>query len=142
MAILDSISGRFDESIKADKVNTLQALIFSSKDVDKYKLKVRNTARELTRYEKIVIRTIEGFDLYRTEGRNTYGGPVLEDTLDYLSGDFTQLEYEALKTKFNKNYQDGGALGIWKDSELNLSPLAQRVADHEISISRYLSIVF
>lgn len=141
MAVLDSISGRFDESLKADKVSTLQALIFSSKNIDRYKLKMRTTSRELTRYEKIVIRTIEGFDLYRTEGRNTYGGPVLEEAVNFLSGNFTEEEFKNLKNKFNKNYQDGGAMGIWIDSELNLSPLAKRVANHEISMSRYLSIV-
>lgn len=142
MAVLESTSGRFDESIKADKVNTLQALIFASKNINKYKLKLKYSDRELTRYEKIVVRTIEGFDLYRTEGRNTYGGPVLEEAVEFISGDFTEEEYKKLKNKFNKNYQDGGAMGIWIDSELNLSPLAKRVANHEISMSRYLSIIF
>lgn len=142
MAVLESTSGRFDESIKADKVNTLQALIFSSKNIDKYKLKLKHSDQELTRYEKIVVRTIEGFDLYRTEGRNTYGGPVLEEAVEFISGNFTEEEYKKLKNKFNKNYQDGGAMGIWNDSELNLSPLAKRVANHEISMTRYLSIIF
>ncbi|MRI86522.1 AAA domain-containing protein [Aerococcaceae bacterium WS4759] len=142
MAILESISGRFDESLKADKVSTLQALIFASKNVNKYKLKNKNTDKELKRYEKIVVRTIEGLDLYRTEGRNTYGGPVLEEAVQFISGDITEDKYKQLKTKFNKVYQDGGSLGIWSDSELNLSPLAKRVADHEITMTRYLSIIF
>lgn len=142
MAILDSIKGRFDESIKADKVNTLQALIFASSNVEKYKLKTKDESAERDRYDKLTVRVIEAFDLYRLEGRNSYGGETLEDALVFLSGRHDDAQKETLKKKFQKNYQDGGALGIWVDKDLRLSPLAKRVANHEITISRYLSIAF
>lgn len=142
MAILDSIRGRFDESIKADKVNTLQALIFASSNVEKYKLKTKDGNVERDRYDKLTVRVIEAFDLYRLDGRNSYGGDRLEDALVFLSGQYDDEQKESLKKKFQKNYQDGGALGIWVDKDLRLSPLAKRVANHEITISRYLSIAF
>lgn len=142
MAILDSIKGRFDESIKADKVNTLQALIFASSNVEKYKLKTKDESVERDRYDKLTVRVIEAFDLYRLEGRNSYGGEKLEDALVFLSGQYDDKQKDDLKKKFQKNYQDGGALGIWIDKDLRLSPLAKRVANHEITISRYLSIAF
>lgn len=143
MGILNSKSGRFDESLKADKISTLQALIFASKKVDEYKLNFRNTDKEFSRKDKIMIRMVEAFDLYKEGGRYSYGGPTIEDTVKYIDGSATEQELEELnKGSFNKNYQDGGSLGIWVDSELHLSDLANRVANHEITISRYLSIVF
>ncbi|AQS53730.1 Type-2 restriction enzyme BsuMI component YdiS [Jeotgalibaca dankookensis] len=142
MAILDSLKSRFDESIKADKVNHLQALIYASKDIANYQLSHEGLNRELSPSEKIVIRSISAFEIFREGGRFSYGGANIEDTIKFLDGSYSEEEFQNLKDKFQKIYQDGGAFGIWEDQNFTLSALAKRVANNEITISRYLSIVF
>ena len=117
MPIIDSISSysKFDALIRTNKADTLMAFIkatFSVKDEDERKQSVAK-ALKLT------------YDLFKDNGTGTYG-----------NGD------RPLLNQFESQYTMGYEMGIWKDSDLSLNPLAIEVAEFKITVREYIGIVF
>lgn len=117
MPIIDSISSysKFDALIRTNKADTLMAFIkatFSVKDEDDRKQSVAK-ALKLT------------YDLFKDNGTGTYG-----------NGD------RPLLNQFESQYTMGYEMGIWKDSDLSLNPLAIEVAEFKITVREYIGIVF
>ena len=54
---------------------------------------------------------------------------------------FDAGSYTGDNDQFSSQYTIGHELGIWTDSDLNLCPLATRVAKNEITVKDYFDIV-
>lgn len=141
MAIVDKIKQRFDENYKADKQGVLNALIYASHNLDAYKPIVPNIP-ELKVNEKLILRLIPTLELFRREGRLTAFGDTYEVALNRLLGEITQEELAECKDRLESLMTPGGEMGIWVDATRKLNPLAQQVAKNEITVRRYLSVVF
>lgn len=55
---------------------------------------------------------------------------------------FDSGSYSGTTSQFQSQYTIGHELGIWKNSDLDLTPLAQKVADNKLTIREYFDIVF
>lgn len=116
MPIIDSKSNsKFDALIRTNKDDSLMAFIKAS-----YNIKETNNRKELIAHKLKMT-----YDLYKEKGAGTYGSGE-RDIID----------------QFESHYTLGYEMGIWIDSDLNLSELAKRVATYSITIKEYIGIVF
>lgn len=116
MPIIDSRSNaKFDALIRTNKDDSLMSFIKAS-----YNVKESENRKEL-----IAKKLKETYDLFKEKGAGTYGNGG-RDLMD----------------QFESHYTMGYEMGIWIDSDLNLSSLAKSVADYTITVREYIGIVF
>lgn len=104
----------FDALCRSQKKETILALIEATYYSKKY-----NSDKTKVR-EEIAKRLIHGYGLLKKE-IGTYLGEI---------------------DQFTSQYTIGHEMGIWRNSDLDLSLLAQLVAENKITIVKYLDIVF
>lgn len=121
MAVIDSNGkAKFDPVIRSDKGNSLLSFIYATYTVSKNpKITDMNTKRLIALKLKVC------FDIFRKGGAGSYG-----------SGS------QDIENQFFSQYTTGQEMGIWKNSELELSEMALKVAEKELLISDYIAIVF
>lgn len=144
MAIVDKIYQRFDEITKIDRLNLINSFIFASANIDEYKPSLKKIdVKKLTNKEKIIFRLIPILELFKKTGRLTNFGEKYEDGLRNFKGEaLTTEDMDSFKKKLDSLKTPGGEMGIWTNSDYDLSPLAKRVQNYEITTKRYISIVF
>lgn len=116
MPIIDSKSyAKFDALVRTNKDDTLMAFIKAS-----YNIKEKDNRKKL-----ISDKLIKTYELFKGKGPGSYGN----GSRDIMS-------------QFESHYTMGLEMGIWIDSELNLSDLAVKVANYSITVKEYIGIVF
>lgn len=121
MAVIDSNGkAKFDPVIRSDKGNSLLSFIYATYTVSK---NPNNTDMNTKRL--IALKLKDCFDIFRKGGAGSYG-----------SGS------QDIENQFFSQYTTGQEMGIWKNSELELSEMALKVAEKELLISDYIAIVF
>lgn len=116
MPVINSRSNaKFDALIRTNKDDSLMAFIKAS----------HNVRQSENRKQLIAENLINSYNLFRENGSGTYGNGQ-RDLMD----------------QFESHYTMGYEMGIWIDSELNLSDLAIQVADYTITVKQYIGIVF
>lgn len=121
MAVIDSTGkGKFDPVIRSDKGNSLLSFIYATYTVSKNPNNMGTDAKRL-----IAIKLKDCFDIFRKSGAGSYG-----------SGS------QDIVTQFFSQYTTGQEMGLWKNSDLELSDMALKVAEKELLISDYIAIVF
>lgn len=122
MAIIDSRSdSKFDALIRTNKADSLLAFIMAT---HKVKSKVN-------RRSEIAKRLVSSFELFRENIRGTDSG----------AGSYGQ-EHRNINEQFESQYTMGYEMGIWQDGDFTLNPLAEKVANYEITVSEYIGTVF
>lgn len=121
MAVIDSTGkGKFDPVIRSDKGNSLLSFIYATYTVSKNPNNMGTDAKRL-----IAIKLKDCFDIFRKSGAGSYGS-----------------ESQDIVTQFFSQYTTGQEMGLWKNSDLELSDMALKVAEKELLISDYIAIVF
>lgn len=121
MAVIDSNGkAKFDPVIRSDKGNSLLSFIYATYIVSK---NPNNTDMNTKRL--IALKLKDCFDIFRKGGAGSYG-----------SGS------QDIENQFFSQYTTGQEMGIWQNSELELSEMALKVAEKELLISDYIAIVF
>lgn len=121
MAVIDSNGkAKFDPVIRSDKGNSLLSFIYATYIASK---NPNNTDMNTKRL--IALKLKDCFDIFRKGGAGSYG-----------SGS------QDIENQFFSQYTTGQEMGIWKNSELELSEMALKVAEKELLISDYIAIVF
>ena len=120
MAVIDSNGkAKFDPVIRSDKGNSLLSFIYATYIVSK---NPNNTDMNTKRL--IALKLKDCFDIFRKGGAGSYG-----------SGS------QDIENQFFSQYTTGQEMGIWQNSELELSEMALKVAEKELLISDYIAIV-
>lgn len=116
MPIIDSkSSSKFDALIRTNKDDSLMAFIKAS-----FNVKDGENRKEL-----IAEKLKATYDIFKEKGSGSYGNGSRN-----------------LMDQFESHYTMGYEMGIWIDSNLNLSDLAVKVAEYSITIKEYIGIVF
>ena len=105
----------FDTLCRTKKAETLLSLIHAT-----YQTKINSQKLDKTEKEVISDKLEFAYELFKFDS-GTYSG-----------------DYKA----FQSQYTIGHEMGIWENSELDLTPLATKVATGDITINDYFSIVF
>ena len=105
----------FDTLCRTKKAETLLSLIHAT-----YQTKINNNRLQKTEKEEIAQKLKSAYELFKFDA-GTYNGSL---------------------SAFESQYTIGHEMGIWKNSELDLTPLAMKVAEGYITIKDYFSIVF
>lgn len=117
MPIIDTKSpNKFDKVIRTNKGENLLSLIFAS-----YHVKEGNNDRKIEIARNLRVE----MDLFKHSGAGVYGS---EDT--------------KVDKQFYSFYTMGSEMGIWADDSLNLSKLALKVAEQDITVKQYIGTVF
>ena len=139
MSLLDTNGASFDQLIRDQKAISALSMIMATHYIPE------NTPVE-ERKVQIARRLIDAYRLFRPDrkvidnlvnGAGTYG--QIDKQNNTVS---TSLSDEQIKDSFDSQYTLGLELGIWKNSKLELSDLALKVAQMEITITEYVDIVF
>lgn len=118
MAIIDGTGrAKFDPVIRRDKGNSLLSFIYATNAV--------STSANTNRKLEIATKLQDYFKIFRQDGGGSYGSGT-----------------QNIETQFSSQYTTGQEMGIWKNSELELSDMALKVARKELLISDYIAIVF
>lgn len=118
MAIIDGAGkAKFDPVIRRDKGNALLSFIYATNAV--------STSTNTNRKLEIATKLKDYFKIFRQDGGGSYGSGTQD-----------------IETQFSSQYTTGQEMGIWKNSELELSEMALKVAEKELLISDYIAIVF
>lgn len=121
MAVIDSNGkAKFDPVIRSDKGNSLLSFIYATYTVSK-----NPNITDMNTKRLIALKLKDCFDIFRKGGAGSYG-----------SGS------QDIENQFFSQYTTGQEMGIWKNSELELSEMALKVAEKELLISDYIAIVF
>lgn len=128
MSIIDKLGGTFDKLQRSNKGVGLLSLIYATKNIPKETL-------DRDRKKVIAQNLISSFSLFRKTGNGTYG--------NYNKEELGEKEFEKkIIGQFESQYTMGHEMGIWKDSKLNLSAVANLVAEGHMGVSEYIGNVF
>ena len=105
----------FDKLCRTKKAETVLSLIYATDQAKKF----CKGNKELEKKE-IAKHLVSAYQLFKFDS-GTYTG---------------RLE------QFESQYTIGHELGIWRNSDLDLTPLAQKVADNKMTIREYFDIIF
>lgn len=139
MSLLDRNGASFDQLIRDQKAISALSMIMAT-------YYIPNETKTNERKAQIARRLVDAYKLFRPDkkvidglynGAGTYG--QIDKKTKTVS---TNLSDKEIKDVFDSQYTLGLELGIWKNSELQLSDLALKVAKMEITITAYFDIVF
>jgi hypothetical protein len=111
----------FDALSRTQKGETILSLIHATYHVKKDKKYEENPK------EEIALRLKYFFNLFRDDIKGSGNGAGT---------------YDGTIEKFDSQYTIGHEVGIWQNRNLDLSPLAQQVAENRKTIREYLDIIF
>lgn len=117
MPIIDTKSpNKFDKVIRTNKGENLLSLIFAS-----YHVKGGDNDRKKEIAKKLRVE----MDLFKDSGAGLYGS-----------------DDDRVVKQFSSYYTMGNEMGIWEDDRLNLSKLAVKVVEQDITVKQYIGTVF
>lgn len=105
----------FDNLCRTKKAETVLSLIYATDQAKKYCKGDKNKEKD-----EIAKHLVSAYQLFK----------------------FDSGSYTGSQSQFQSQYTIGHELGIWKNSDLDLTPLAQKVADNKLTIREYFDIVF
>lgn len=139
MSLLDRNGASFDQLIRDQKAISALSMIMAT-----YYIPENTPTHE--RKAQIARRLIDAYKLFRADKKvmgDLYNGAGTYGQIDKKTKTVsTNLSDAEIKDAFDSQYTLGLELGIWKNSDLELSDLALKVAKMEITITTYVDIVF
>lgn len=111
----------FDTLCRTQKGETVLSFIHATHHAKKAKIDSGNIKKEIAARLEYAYRLFRDNLRGKDNGAGSYSGGI---------------------DQFDSQYTLGHEVGIWKNSNLDLSPLAQQVANNIITIREYLDIVF